>query len=1265
MSIHHTHFAWRIFGILLIFVLCVVLFIASLPFLLSTERGSAWLSKKVGDKLGVHIHIKQMHLSWFGVQSIEQFQFENKKEQLALSCEHITCDAMLMQILLTHDWGHVAVQAPSLYIAKPFSALKQRPALLQRAGLVPEIETLLSPPHLGTAHIVVKEGTLTLEAPGFLPLAFEDVGMVFDLGKDGSIQASVTCNTVEGSDRGHIAIEGAVQGKELKFHTDITHLPTRGLDQIVALSAPRLTGLIYNAIGSTLDLTANCTATPEHLELVCNLVAPKLRLSLDGASSEGKFALNKPLFLHSDLTTPLIKSLGKLLPSLNALTLSQPSWVELQLEAFSWPLPLDLKNLSQSTIQGNVQIAPQTTGLLSNKPLIIETLTATISSETLEKQLSMDANCQLSIQGHTGSLRLSGSVESPLSQAPRGGFLLNAEQFPLAFFDLSGAPLSSWLGSTVDINASLSYRDQDPQLSLSWTSPRLTLSAMNLSWGSNSSTLALLAPVSFQYQPPLEAVKTPLRGMLNSLILPLSDYTKIQLNADCTIDELALSDSESIRHLQTHFLVNTLSQITLGADSDLLNLSTKGSFNLAREEFTLLKPLVAHYTLTPQALPQLSMPTQIHLTIDPTTLFLANRFASTLKGSLFCEKALLKAHETLITVTHTSLPFEWNPQTQELQVSLTSLMEETQSSLKGAFTLSSGSKTENPSVSNAHITGSLNAQNLSSDLLGSLIGKHYLAGLIGPSFNATIHLTSTQELQNITVNCTSPLLNLESAFRIDSQGISTEGNKQVLDWTLTPSAYLILDKLILDAQIGAASFELTEPATMSCLLSKVFLPTGAPAGSRFPIVEFDLNQLEVVLEGRIPSLTFVETLSKEKIQLSSLSLKLDKRANKAPLDIGLQTQVNSQSSTAPRKSGSLNLTCTIDPYPETKTTGSLSIKAQNFPSRVLDLVARTAGRSDFPFTTLLGGTFQLGLDATLKDFTGPVTLTLNSPLTQIDIAGQCANGALLLNRPLHAQIQVTKETSRLLLKEVNPLDLSYIYSEAPVTLSIPSEGVYIPIHPTSTGKIAIPSARLELGKVSCRNEGNIGTTLSLLKSRQFDKQGELSLWFAPCDFSIKQGLLSLDRSEILIANTFDICIFGKVDLLKNYVDMKLGLTAQTLHKAFGINKLPEHYVLTIPMKGPADNVKIDSGAATAKVALLLAWQQKALAGLFNGGPVGALAGDLLGSVALLPDINAKVPPAKHPYPWETGEQKTPPPRGKKKAFKTTDKPLKQLMKVVK
>jgi hypothetical protein len=218
--------------------------------------------------------------------------------------------------------------------------------------------------------------------------------------------------------------------------------------------------------------------------------------------------------------------------------------------------------------------------------------------------------------------------------------------------------------------------------------------------------------------------------------------------------------------------------------------------------------------------------------------------------------------------------------------------------------------------------------------------------------------------------------------------------------------------------------------------------------------------------------------------------------------------------------------------------------------------------------------------------------------------------------------------SRVLLNSVNPLDLSAITAEAPITLKIPAQGFSYPVHPSNPALINIPSGRLDLGKLYCHNEGNVNVTLGLLKLQQFSQNQNLELWFAPLDLHVVNGIMECERTEILLAQTYQVCVWGDLKFPSKKVDMVLGLTAGCLRAAFGIKDLPNDYVLQIPMKGPMNDVKINTGKATAKIAALLLWQQKDVA-------LGKSSlGKLLNKVGPLPDSDTKAPPAKRPFPWE-------------------------------
>jgi len=309
----------------------------------------------------------------------------------------------------------------------------------------------------------------------------------------------------------------------------------------------------------------------------------------------------------------------------------------------------------------------------------------------------------------------------------------------------------------------------------------------------------------------------------------------------------------------------------------------------------------------------------------------------------------------------------------------------------------------------------------------------------------------------------------------------------------------------------------------------------------------------------------------------------------------------------------------------------MSGKLDQFPSAALDVVSQAIG-SSVSMAAIFGPQLNLTASSTLTHWNGPIQLQLNSTNIRAVLDGAMSNGTLHLNNDFQMQLLLTPDLSRVLLNAVNPLDLSAITAQAPVTLKIPSQGFSYPIQPSNTAQINIPSGRLDLGKLYCHNEGNVNITLGLLKLQQFSQSQNLELWFAPLDFHIVNGILECERTEVLIAQTYQVCVWGDLKFPSKKVDMILGLTAGCLRAAFGIKDLPDDYVLQIPMKGPMNDVKINTGKATAKIGALLLWQQKDMA--FGKSSKGQALGKLLNKVGPLPDGNAKAPPAKRPFPWE-------------------------------
>jgi hypothetical protein len=1292
-------------GALAVLIIAAVL---GLPLFFSTTVGKKMLIDRVGNRNGFNLEIDTLSLSWFGSQLATGVRLQKPEDQLLVTCEAISTDSSLIRLAFKNDLGHLKLAAPNLQLAKPFhpSAALNKPVLQTAAfAAVPSIKRAMPAIQLPmTGQIVIERGQVRLNPPGVDPIRFDQIEMLLNMMDPDEIALALNCSTTQQQLQGKIALKGSATHlnsnfPKLTIQASVAQLPVQGIDQLASIFSPPLNGLVYASVGSTIDMQCNFTASEGNFDLSLNAKSPQINAQIATQTGSGMISLKNPASFSFNLTPTLFQKIAKFSPSLAALTLIQPTSLQGTLSQFSCPIPSHADDLLKCSFEGKISAPAQMTFSMNAQPLLVNALTLSTSSTSLEQQVTIAFNADLQTQTQIGSIAIAGNIAQPFSKTMSGLLSINAVKLPVDLIGIAAdtpVALSPLLGPTVDLSGSLDIKEANPKLQLSWKSQYLSLPSFALSLN-NPWTLITPTPFTLELNPQLfNLAKTePIQGTLQNLVIPTDSIKNTRVDAVLNVGQIALAGAFplTLSKLLATLKVNTFDQISLELVGEPLNASISGSFRPATSEFVLNKPLSLQYTfdsalmstIFPKA-PQLAKPAALQMSLDPFSLPIFNFDWNklNLKGQISSPEMILGSQDKMITLQKTSLPFQCDTGAKTAAFQLFSQVTNPSGgagSIQGQFNLSNFSFEKKGDFDQVAIQGSLDLQNLPSTLLDAFSEQATLSAITGPIFGGRLKLQSSTEKQTVAIKWTSANLNIDSAFTIDNSSIQLQGASNQITWILTPESYKVLDQLITGINNAKIPFEINEASTFSISLTKLSLPVTPKQAiyvlaDRIPGIVFDLAKLQLSSTGSNQKLSFFDKTSQDTIQLSNLSFSLNKSGDGGPLiaslDSGVVTQSGTTSSPQSVKNGSISLTGklaqtlndagTFDP---SLLTGSFQLKAQQLPSRALDIIARARGRTDFPFTTVFGDMINAVMSLDLKNFGGPVALNINTPMTRVDLEGHLANGALLLNKPLYVQMKITPEISKLVLKEVNPLNLSYVYSQAPVTLEIPADGFYFPLYPLTLAKITIPEATIELGKVACRNEGNVNITLGLLKTKQFDKSGELSLWFAPIDLSVKKGAVAIDRTEILLADTFDICIWGNVDLAQDYVDTVLGLTAQTLSKAFGIKNLPEDYVLTIPMKGPSDNVQINTNKATAKVALLLAWQNTNTAGS-SGGSAGAFVGQFLGKIATLPDSKAKVPPAKHPFPWEVGKgTKTPhAPHEKKRQFKANDKPLKQILKMI-
>lgn len=434
---------------------------------------------------------------------------------------------------------------------------------------------------------------------------------------------------------------------------------------------------------------------------------------------------------------------------------------------------------------------------------------------------------------------------------------------------------------------------------------------------------------------------------------------------------------------------------------------------------------------------------------------------------------------------------------------------------------------------------------------------------------------------------------------------------------------------------------LKESAKLSLELTKLYIPSFS--SSAFEIQgDFFIDQC---------------SLAQEPLVLNHLKIHVERPSSQMPLSFQLNGTTSGK-----------GLVVSHGSFEPSSGTLDAHLSLQNLPSNFLDLFITEPLPS-----AILGPTVHLFFSTQLKEWQGDVKLNINSLLARLALEGTIQKGTLSLKETLHAQISLSPQLEKTLLKDFP------IRSEFPFTLEIPKEGFRLPLYPFSTSQIQAPKMHLELGKIVYPNKGNVGLLLSLLNLSTFSQAKDIRLWFAPLDLSLESGIISLERADVLIEDRYQVCQWGEFNFLKDKLRLNLGLTSSCLQKAFKIDHLPEEYVLQIPLKGNFGNMRIDKTKATNKVAQLLLFKQQATAKENSS----SLLKEFLGKTSLLPDFDFQVPPAKKPLPWDlkkdlvdvrnkqeeslqdpTSLQKELLEKKLKKEFNPEEKPLKQLLKML-
>ncbi|MCF7852268.1 MAG: hypothetical protein K9M07_03390 [Simkaniaceae bacterium] len=700
---------------------------------------------------------------------------------------------------------------------------------------------------------------------------------------------------------------------------------------------------------------------------------------------------------------------------------------------------------------------------------------------------------------------------------------------------------------------------------------------------------------------------TQINRIINQLHCRIANQTAPMIHMELSmadIDRPSLLGNSCKANFQSHFILDKKQASLIASDlvlsSHLLSGHFLGDVHFSSQAIHLSKDGFIDYKMTPQVFKLLmqQFPFPIDLKKETSISFILEKNSSLdrLDANIFSE-------DFTIALSNSRQDFDFQNIDSQIKYQTKTQMLEAigQMKVKKEGALSFIGKY---SLLNHLMAVDLKGDKIPSDLFSPWFQLNApLSKLIGPTLNATTYCEIDSHLRSLRFDLTSQYLSFKGAASFNSEGNLSALTAPIdLNWSLSPEAYLALS----NARYQRPSlFQLQAPAQIGLQVNKFSIDPGQ-----------EFNSAE--LKGNVSIDHF--KVANHEAQAEIETLKCDFKKKKNESIFGRLSGSIASYQMRSQIDGSIEMNHIDLHLPLSKLLLGMHINThfnvEQLPTVIID--AMTQPFLAFPISSLLGESLNANVDIDMKEAMKRLAIDIDSTDSLLNINGLIANQTFVLTDPIHGSLKLTPKLSALLFES---LGFTVIKSRLPITLDISDKGFILPLSENLLYQTQIPRMILDPGQIVAINTGTVGLVNGIFK---VDSPNSLQMWFAPLYMRMNQGVLSIERTEILLDKRYHICIWGTVDMIRQQVNLIVGLTAQSLKETLGINKLPASYVLQIPLEGPFGNVKLKTGVATAKIALLIGTKI----------PSNTIFGGLTQTLNQIMNDQSRVPPPKRPYPWE-------------------------------
>lgn len=653
----------------------------------------------------------------------------------------------------------------------------------------------------------------------------------------------------------------------------------------------------------------------------------------------------------------------------------------------------------------------------------------------------------------------------------------------------------------------------------------------------------------------------------------------------------------------------------------LLDLEMEGKL----ATFTTLELTQAaqiNYILTPSALeeinriflqgiPEIEEKSSLKLTIDPTLINLKTISVHTLKfkGALAIDHLrFADAGGTHPLIEKVELPWELNIPENHFAADLKGFIYTNEREKPSPFSTHIQLWLTPDKLDAAHTKAEIQMHfdGMPTTLLSAPLTTHDLNPIIGPLMDINFKAFLDPSLEKpgyVDLSIDSENFHVKGRFKVDHSATIFDENKiPNFRLTITPASLESIKKFLTFPN----DFNFVNPVTLSGQMTQFNLPF-KESWVDHARVDFTLTTTDILWQNS-----------------SSAPFNIESHLSSQNLSESLQFSLKAGTATPLTVQGSL--AHPFDLQGKINDWRTMALQAKLEGSKLAPAFVQSLSFGDQNISkklqALFGDTLDINVACQLKNMTGSVLASVTGPQGQVSFDGKVDQGIVTLNRPLEGSVKLTPLFTQTFLKPNVPLLGTAVDSENAIKFSLSPDQFSCPLSPFQLNKVKIGKGMLNLGKIRFRNEGELSSVLSFVHAIS---EPYYTIWFTPLFFNLDQGILSLKRLDLLVANSYTLASWGSLDLNKQQADLILGLSAQSLEYAFGIKDLDEQYLLQIPLRSAKGKVEIDKKKATGRITALIAQNQ--------GGVKGKIFGSIL-DAALSPGGDATPPQPAQPFPWK-------------------------------